>query len=185
MRFCILIFSIPLLFFSCKKQSEILSDFNCKTTAFNNLEEITDIKKTFAVQFPKTWKTKLFYDAVQSSIFTADSTKQLTETLLLDITFINKSINFDAIFKLSQEQKSLSKNLIQTRSKEIKLLNTPSYYTVSKGKKRTFTYQVCNLFIKLNKNNFILAKTEIYGDSLVQERMCEAFSLIEKIKITQ
>ncbi|ARV05606.1 hypothetical protein BTO04_02335 [Polaribacter sp. SA4-10] len=185
MRFSILIFIAPLLFFSCKQQSEISSDFNCTTTAFNNLEEIVDVKKTFSVKFPKTWKTKLFYDAAQSSIFTADSAKQLTETLLLDITYINKSINFDNVFKLKQEQESLSKNLIQTTSKEIKLLNSPSYYTVSKGKKRTFTYQVCNVFIKLNKNNFILAKTDIYGDSLVQERMCEAFSLIEKIKITQ
>ncbi len=185
MRFNILVFIASLLFFSCNKQSKLTLDFNCNKTQFNNLEEITDVKNTFSVQFPKTWKTKLFYDAIQSSIFTADSTKQLTETVLLDITFIEKNVNFDDTFKLNQEQEHLSKSLIQTASKEIKLLNKPAYYSIAKGKKGNFKYQVCNTFIKLNKTNFILAKTEIYGDSLVQQRLCEAFSLIEKIKIIQ
>jgi hypothetical protein len=111
-------------------------NFNCKKTNIHNLEVINDVKNIFSVEFPKNWKTNLFFDENQSSIFTADTTKQLTETVLLDISFINKEINFNDSFKLQQEQESLSKNLIQTTSKEIKLLNKPTYYTISKGKKR-------------------------------------------------
>ena len=66
-----------------------------------------DVKKTFSVAYPKNWKTNLYFDETQSSIFTADTTKQLTETVLLDITFINKEINFNDSFKLQQEQESL------------------------------------------------------------------------------
>ena len=142
-----------------------------------------DVKNLFSMEIPKTWKTNLYYDTSQSSIYTADTTKQLTETLLLDITNISKKINFSTSFKLKQEQENLSKSLIQIKSKETTIFNKPSYYTISKGQKNGFKYQICHLFIKTNAQNFILAKAEIYGDSLVNERLCNAFTLIEKIKI--
>lgn len=183
MKKLLYVFIVSLLFFSCQKSSEISQAFHCESVTFNNLEKITDVKNLFSVKYPKTWKTNLYYDDVQSSIYTADTTKQLTETILLDVTFINKKINFNDDFKLLQEKESLSKNLIQTTSKNLILFDKPSYYTVSKGKKGKFAYQVYNTFIKVNNQNFILAKTEIYGDSLVDERVCNAISLIEKINI--
>jgi hypothetical protein len=174
-----------LLFISCSQQSKISKRFNCKTTSFKNLEQVIDVKNLFSINIPKTWKTNLYYDDLQSSIYTADTTKQLTESLLLDVTFINKNINFDASFKLKQEQENLSKNLIKTASEETVLLDKPSYFSISKGKKGKFEYQVCHIFIKINKQNFILAKAEVYGDSLVNKRLCNAFALIEQIKTIQ
>ena len=185
MKYFLVSFIALLLLFSCKKQSEISKSFKCNSTEIINLEEVTAVKNLFTVQLPKTWKINLFFDEVQSSIYTADTTKQLTETILLDITFINNTINFDAIFKLKQEKESFAKNLIQTESKEITLLNKPSYYKISKGKKSNYSYKICQAFIKINEENFMLAKIEIYGDSLVNERMCTGISLIEKIKIHQ
>ncbi|MCL7762807.1 hypothetical protein MPF19_05215 [Polaribacter sp. Z014] len=173
------------LFISCSHPSEIRKNFNCKPYSFKNLEEVKDVKNLFSIEIPKTWKTNLYYDDLQSSIYTADTIKQLTESLLLDVTFINKSINFDTSFKLEQEQENLSKRLIKIKSEETTFLEKPSYYTVSKGKKGKFEYQVCHLFIKINEQNFILAKAEVYGDSLVNNRLCKAFTLIEKIKYIQ
>ncbi|WP_405566854.1 hypothetical protein [Polaribacter sp. Asnod6-C07] len=177
------LFLASLLLFSCQKKSEISKDFNCETLAFNNLETVNDVKDLFSLDIPKNWKTNLYQDEVQSSIFTADTTKQLTETVLLDVTFIQNKINFDDTFLLQQEQENLAKGLIKTKSKQILLLEKPSLYMVFKGKKGKFNYQVCNTFIKVNESNFVLAKTEIYGDSLVNNRFCEAFSLIENIKL--
>ena len=173
------------LFFSCHKQSDLNKDFNCDITKFNNVEIVGDMKKLFSIEIPKHWKTNLYQDEVQSSIFTADTTKQLKETILLDITFVEKKINFDEAFLLQQEQKYLSKNLIKIKSKRLKNSEKPTLYMVYKGKKGNFNYQICNTFIKINTSNFILAKTEVYGDSLVNQRLCKAFSLIEKIKLLQ
>jgi len=184
-KLLILIVPAFLLFFSCTHQSKIREEFNCKTAHFKNVEEVKDVKNLFSIEIPKTWNTNLFYDDLQSSIYTADTTKQLTESLLLDVTFINKSINFDTSFKLKQEQENLSKRLIKIASEETILLEKPSYYVISKGKKGKFEYQVCHFFIKTNEQNFILAKAEIYGDSLVNDRLCNAFALIEKIKLIQ
>jgi hypothetical protein len=185
MKYFLVSFLASLLLFSCKKQSEISKSFKCNSKEINNLEAVTAVKNLFTVQLPKTWKTNLFFDEVQSSIYSADTTKQLTETVLLDITFINNTINFNALFKLKQEKESFAKNLLQTESKEITLLNKPSCYTVSKGKKGSYSYKKCEVFIKINEENFMLAKVEIYGDSLVNERMCTGILLIEKIKIHQ
>lgn len=171
------------LFFSCQNKSEINQEFNCKTDLFNNLEVIGDMKSLFSVEIPKNWKTNLYHDEVQSSIFTADTTKQLTETVLLDVTFIQNKINFDDEFILQQEQEHLSKNLVKIKSKAFQLLDKPSFYMLFRGKKGKFKYQVCNTFIKVNESNFILAKSEIYGDSLVNSRLCKSFTLIDKIKL--
>jgi hypothetical protein len=182
MKKFIVLIGASLLFLSCSQQSEISSYFNCKTSSFKDLEEVKDVKNLFSIQIPKTWKTNLYYDAIQSSIYTADTTKQLTETLLLDITFINKNIKFDTAFKLKQEQKNLTKKLIKIESKETSIINKPAYFTISKGKKGSYDYQVCHFFIKMNEQNFILAKAEVYGDSLVNTRFCKAFNFIENIK---
>ena len=179
----LLLIGASLLFSSCSHQSKVSKDFNCKASSFNNLKEVKDFKNLFSIELPRTWKTNLFYDDIQSSIYTADTTKQLTETLLLDVTFINESIKFDAAFKLKQEQENLSEKLIKIKSEEILIINKPTYYTYSKGKKGSYNYQVCHFFIKINEQNFILAKAEVYGDSLVNNRLCKAFAFIENIKI--
>ena len=180
----IILIVASLLFISCSHQpSEISKEFKCKSLANKNLEEVVDVKNLFSIQVPRTWKTNLFYDNIQSSIYTADTTKQLTETLLLDITIINKNIKFDNAFKLRNEQINLTKNLVKVKSKETSIINKTAYFSISKGKKGIYNYQVCDFFIKVNEQNFILAKAEVYGDSLVNKRFCKAFNFIEKIKI--
>lgn len=178
-----ILFMASLLLFSCTKQSEISEDFNCEKSVYSNLEYVDDIKNQFSLELPKNWKINLYQDEAQSSIFAADTTKQLTETVLIDVTFIKNKITFNDVFMLQQEQENLAKGLIKIKSKEITLLEKPSFYSIYKGKKGAYPYQTCHTFIQVNAQNFILAKTEIYGDSLVNERLCTSFSLIENIKI--
>jgi hypothetical protein len=179
------IFLALLLLFSCNETSEIREHFNCETPTFHTLEKVDDLKNLFSIDIPKDWKINLYQDEIQSSIFTADTTKNLTETVLLDVTFINKKIDFDLLFLLEQEQENLAKNLIKIKSKEFIFHKKPSIYIIYKGKKGEFPYQICNTFIKVNEENFILAKTEVYGDSLVHKRFCKAFTFVENIKIKE
>lgn len=185
MKNLFLLLFFTLLLFSCNNQPEISKDFNCLNSTLKNLEKVEDVKNLFSINLPQIWKINLYQDEFQSSIFAADTTKQLTETILLDVTFIKNKINFDDAFLLKQEQENLAKSLIKTKHKKITLLKKPSIYITYKGKKGKFIYQTCHVFIKINEENFILAKTEIYGDSLVNQRFCNAFSLINNIKIHQ
>ena len=178
-----IIFLSALLFFSCTDTSEISNDFNCSKSDFINLEIVDDVKNLFSLRLPANWEINLYQDEVQSSIFAADNSKQLTEAILLDVTFINNKINFDDAFLLQQEQENLARNLIKTKSKKITLLEKPSIYIVYKGKKGKFNYQTSHIFIKIDEKNIIFAKTEVYGDSLINQRFCNSLSFIENIKI--
>jgi hypothetical protein len=180
---CIVIISA--LFFSCNQQSILKEDFNCKESFFPNLEEIKDSNGNFSLQVPSNWKTNLYTDAIQSSIYGADTTKQLTRAILLDVSYISNAIEINELFKLQVENENLSNKLIQKKEKQLNFLNKPSYYVLSVGKKRTYNYKSLQLFITVNKEKTMLIKAEIYGDSLVNERICKAITLIEKIKIHQ
>ena len=71
--FCILFITC----ISCQKKSVLETGFSCDSSFHYELEEVVDVKKKFSVQLPKKWKTNLYYAALQSSIYTGDTTKQL------------------------------------------------------------------------------------------------------------
>lgn len=173
-----------LCFISCAKPSPLQQQYQCDTDGFSApTEEVQDMKKLFTATLPKNWKTNLFYDAVQSSIYTADTTKQLTQTTILDITFVHQSITFDESFIQNLQQKNTTDALTKVTATPIKVLEKEAFLAHAKGEKSGYPYETVDLFIKVNDNNFIQAKTEVYGDSLVTSRICNALNLIEQIKI--
>jgi hypothetical protein len=171
------------LFFSCHQPSVLKEDFNCKESFFPSLEEIKDSNGNFSLQVPSNWKINRYTDAMQSSIYGADTSKQLTKAILLDVSYISSATEINELFKLKVESENLINKRIQKKTKELNFLNKPSYYVISIGKKGPYSYKSLQLFITTNKEKTMLIKAEIYGDSLVHERICKAITLIEKIKI--
>jgi hypothetical protein len=165
---------------SCSYKSQISKDLDCTPEAYSNLEIIKDYKEKFSVQFPDNWKTNLYYDNNQSSIYSADTTKQLTETFLVDITQVSTKLELDSEFIQKFKTNLLNNQLIESTSYETMFQGKETYFSRALGKKNNYDYQICNLFIKTSENNYIHAKAEVYGDSLVNERICNAMSLIEK-----
>lgn len=181
MKYFILSFAFIILLSSCNS-NQISEDFNCETNSFSNLEPITDFKKTFSFKIPKKWKTNLYYDDAVSSIYTADTTISLTKTILIDASFIKNSVEIDTIFiqKVKTDNNKLA--LKQVKENKVTFLNNDTYYNLAKGKKGKFQYHVLNVFSKVN-TGFLHLKTEIYGDSLVNERICKAVKLINNIQL--
>tara|TARA_B100000795_G_scaffold266405_1_gene249541 strand:+ start:466 stop:1017 length:552 start_codon:yes stop_codon:yes gene_type:complete len=167
--------------FSCATKNELSKEFNCDSDSFSNLEKIEDVKKLFSIHFPDSWKTNLYYDNNQSSIFSADTTKQLTETMLIDITHISNQLLFDTSFTEKFKSSLLQEKLVEITSGLLIFKEKNTYYSIAIGKKRTFEYKIYNLFIKLDENNYIHSKIEVYGDSLVDQRICTGINLLEKI----
>lgn len=172
-----------LLLFSCQQKTDLQKACNCKEAFFQNLEETTGANGYFSVKLPKTWKVNLYTDNYQSSIYAADTIQELTSSILLDINYMKNNININDIFKLKIEQDNLANNLIQKKGQEITFLNKPSYFTIAFGKKEKFKYQQLQVFSKIDNKNSLLATALIYGDSLVDKRICKAISLLEKIKL--
>ena len=73
-------------------------------------------------------------------------------------------------------------NLKEITSKQLKYLNNDCFYNYVEGTKGKYNYHLLNVFTKADLG-FMHIKTEIYGDSLVDERLCKAIKLIDKIRM--
>ena len=169
-------------FISCADRSQISKDLDCDPESYDNIEIVEDVDKKFTIPLPKTWKTNLYFDKNQTSIYSADTTKNLTDTYTVDVTYIYNELKLDEKFFQRFKSDLQRKQLVETTSYDLKFQEKDAYYSRSLGKRGQFDYQICNLFIKVNSGNYIHAKAEVYGDSLVNERLCNAFSLIEKLE---
>lgn len=179
-RIALIIFSGLLL--ACGSESKISEDLDCKPESYSNLETIEDFKNLYSVQYPDNWKTNLYYDFKQSSIFTADTTKQLTETMLFDITHVSNKLVLNDDFIMKFKSSLVAEQLVEAASYKFQFNDKEAYFSRAIGKKRGFDYQVLNIFIKINPENYMNAIIRVYGDSLVNQRLCNGISLLEKIE---
>lgn len=175
------LFILCLLMIAACKQSKFSKELGCENVSVDNLEVVEDVYKRFSVTIPKTWKTNLYYDTNQSSIFTADTTKQLTETYIIDVTRMSMPISFNEDF-LNRYKKNITENkLVVNSSYETTFLEKEAFYSRVIGKKRGFPFEQISIYVKLNGREHLYVKAEVYGDSLVNERLCKAMYLLEKI----
>ena len=122
-----------------------------------------------------------FFGTVHPQVdFTADTTKQLKETMLLDITHISSELVFDSNFIRKFNSNLKQQQLTEISSNQILFRDKPTFYSEAKGFKNKFKYSVLNLFIKLNEKNYIHSTIEVYGDSLRRKRICKGINLLEK-----
>ena len=175
---------ITLFLLASCNSSALKNEFKCESISnYSNLEKTKDVRKLFTVSLPNHWKTNLYYDNSQTSIYSADTTKSLTNTTLIDVTYIHEQIELNNIFQQKIIQENASQKFKNVSSKMVSFLKKPSYLNLSKGKKGTYSYQILNLFSKVNSDNFLHTKIEVYGDSLINERFCKAIDLVEKIDL--
>lgn len=170
--------------FSCKKKSELLEVFICNSSSFSNLEVVEDVQHNFEMEIPNHWKTNLYFDQQQSAIIAADTTKNLTETVMIDVTAIKGKLKFDTTFFKHFKSNLQQQKLIETSSNKITFLEKPTYYSRAINNSGKYPLETLHLFIQTTSNNYLHATAKVYGDSLVNKRLCSAISLFEKIKIT-
>lgn len=167
---------------SCKKQSNLQKDFICKTISFSKTKEILDFKKQFSISTPNNWKTNLYYDNTQTQIYTADTTKQLSDTYILDIAFNSGELILDESFKnkiiedLKEEQLQNLKFKFDTFKKKSCL------WFVSKGMKKKLDYYYFQMFVLNSPTDYYEITTKIYGNELLDERLCESIAIISEMK---
>lgn len=180
-------FSAVFVFFlliSCNSLPNLNEEFNCKAVnSYDNLKTHNDVRKMFSTQLPKNWKVNLYYDNAKTSVYAADTTVSLTKTTLIDVTLVHKTVFIDNTFKQKITDDNKKMQLSEVKTNTINLLKRPSYYSYAKGKKNNYTYHILNTFTKVNSENFLHIKTEVYGDSLVDKRICKAIKLIDKIQL--
>lgn len=170
---------------SCKK-NEFKQSFQCKSNvSFSNTKTYQDVLKHFKIDLPKSWKTNLYYDEYQSELYSADTTKLLSESYIIDISWHQGELYFNVDF-----EKKINDNLAKEKLEIInsgygKFKNLPMYYVYSKGVNLKYDYHFAQVYVKYKPDEYYLFTTKFYGDKFINERLCTSFSLFEKIRFNK
>lgn len=168
---------------SCSKRTSLADELAChKFQSLGTTEIKQDFNKNFEIEIPINWKYKGYFDDYQSSIFAADTIKQLTETYILDVAYKSGEINIGASF-LVQLNKNNPFEVLKSNTEKFK--DYTSYWQVSKGEKNGYPYHLFNLFVEVSKQGYIEVKSEFYGSDLVDERLCESLEIINTLEILE
>lgn len=173
------------IFSSCSKQTSLQKEFICETQSFTNTETVNDFKNKFSVTIPKHWKTQLYFDNLQSQIFTADTTKNFTNTYQINFEYNSGDLKVNEEFKTKIITDLKTNNLQLLKSKQDNFKEKPSFWTVSKGKKSNYDFYYFEMFVKSSKINYIKVTSEIYGNKNIDERFCESIAIIEQMELLE
>ncbi len=183
LRVHILFLVLLTLLVSCKKDPEVAALFDCDRSNFQANELVQDATASFSIKLPKHWKTNLYVDNAVSSIFAGDTTKQLTETVLVDFTKLKHKQLLDSSFTatvtraLQEEGFRISKtghSLFKTKN---------SFYAYATGVKKNYPYAIFTQYIQLDQQLIFHCNIEVYGEEQRVERLCKALALTTALKV--
>ena len=174
---------IALSITSCSKPSDLQLDFNCKTQHFTNTEKVDDVQNKFAITVPKHWKTSLFFNNYQTQIQTADTVKKFSETYILITALNNGDLQVNEAFKDKKIKQYEEDAFENAKYKFVTFKGKPSIWFLAKGRKLNKTYHYFQLFIKNSPTDYFEFTTEIYGDNLIDERLCESIALMGEFEV--
>lgn len=167
---------------SCEK-NELRETFDCNTYGFANLKTHTDILKHFKIELPSDWKTSFYYNEYASDIYSADTTKQLTETFIVDASWKQGELHLTDDFVKKIDTLNMQDSLVTTVSQFAKIKNKLSYINVAKGEQSGHPYQHLQIFIKLGVDDYLTLSSKIYGEKLAKERLCKSIDLFNRIEL--
>lgn len=171
-----------IVFISCEKNN-LSKEFNCRNnTEYSDLKQYRDVLKKFKIDLPTDWKTNLYYDDFSSEIFSADTTKSLTNSFIVEISWRQGELVLDDNFSKSlSDSLQLKENLKTVKSGSIEFKENPGYWNLSKGRQSGYTYNFLQLYVKTELDEYVMLTTKIYGDQYIDNRLCESITLLDEI----
>lgn len=185
MRYFVGFLSLTFMLSSCFNSSKLEKEFNCKSSKHLSTETVEDIFESYSVLIPKKWKSSLYYDNLQSEIFTADTTRVLEDTFLMEFSMINGKMSVNETFKNKVIEKAKANGLVMIKDNFIDYNEHKGYYHYGKGIQNNLAIHVFQYYIKIDDEKYFMTKTEIYGNDKVKERLCASFNLINSITFNQ
>lgn len=174
---------VLLLFLSACQTSEFEREFECDTpTSFTQTKTYKDVLKHFEIDIPKSWKTELYYDEYQSSLSTADTTKALRQTFLLDIAWHQGELVLNKEFEVRVAQNATRNlKLVPVKSGFGEYLGHPAYYHIATGRSEDLSWHYLEIYVQHEVDEYFTFTSKIYGNEFVSERICSSFSVFNEI----
>ncbi len=164
---------------SCGKKTILETTFDCSHATFSDVKEVKDVKNNFKIGIPSDWKINKYFDEYESSVFVADTLKQLTDTFIIDVSYKlgELKLNQEFVAKVNADS-----TLSIIHSEFENMFDKPAFWYVSNGKKNNYEYHTLSIYIKTSLDTYMQISTEIYGSENVEKRLCKAINIIKTIE---
>ena len=175
-------FSFALLLASCQQASLQKALFeSCKSTRQEQAQKnIKDPHKHFEISIPSNWKKEFFIDSSSTRFYCADTTKELTETYIIEIGNYTKNTTLDTLFVKTIEGEVLQKeNGEVLQSKHVRLGEKKGYSIHSKYKRLGFDFQTVQSYFPNTNGSLYLLKVEAYGTENSEARLCAGMAFLD------
>jgi len=182
MKYLILSICATLMLISCQN-SKFEKEFECETPiSYTQTKTFKDVLKHFEIDVPSNWKSELYYDEYQSALYTADTTKALRETYILDIAWHQGELVLNKEFEVRVAQNaSRNLKLVPVRSGFGEYLGHPAYYHIATGKSEDLSWHYLEIYVQHKVDEYYTFTSKIYGNEFVSERICASFSVFNEI----
>jgi hypothetical protein len=169
----------------CTKPTKLEQKLNCFSSVSYKFNTTKDFNNNFSINIPTNWKTNLYYDNLTSEIYTADTLKELTKSFIIGISFLKGNLKFNNEFLARSDSIFKIKKLKIIYSIKEKFTNKPAYWYLVSGEKNGLLYHQLNITFKNSEFSYINATVDIYGEQLVNDRICHAISILKSIQLLQ
>ena len=182
MKYLIPSICVTLMLISCQN-SKFEKEFECETPiSYTQTKTFKDVLKHFEIDVPSNWKSELYYDEYQSALYTADTTKALRETYILDIAWHQGELVLNKEFEVRVAQNaSRNLKLVPVRSGFGEYLGHPAYYHIATGKSEDLSWHYLEIYVQHKVDEYYTFTSKIYGNEFVSERICASFSVFNEI----
>ena len=182
MKYIVSILLTSLLLISCQN-SKFEREFDCNTPSeYTRTKTFKDVLGHFEIEIPKSWKTELYYDEYKSALYSADTTKQLRETYIIDITWHQGELVLNKDFEVKVAENATNNlRMIPVKSGFGDYLGHPAYYHISTGKSDDLSWNYLEIYVQHKIDEYYILTAKIYGSEFVNERICSSFSLFNKL----
>ncbi len=175
-----------LVFFvsSCQKKATLNNVLKINNSLqFTHDKTIRDVKNNFEITIGKHWKRELYYDAAQSRIYAADTTRNFSSSFIIDVTCFTGKIILDDTFtdKLSNDITKFPKNYIINKG-SLELQNKPAYCVYSFEKlSQTAIYNI-ECYLPDGERYYVL-KSTINGSEHLSKNVSETIKIFNSLNI--
>ncbi len=182
MKYIFVLTLLTLFLTSCQK-SKFEREFECETpSSYTQTKTFKDVLGHFEIDVPSSWKTELYYDEYQSALYSADTTKTLRETFILDVSWRQGELVLNKDFEVKVAQNATRNlRLIPVKSGFGEYLGNPAYYHIATGKSDDLSWHYLEVYVQHKVDEYYVFTAKIYGNEFVSERICSSFSIFGNI----
>ncbi|MGY5351241.1 hypothetical protein ACXGQW_01495 [Wenyingzhuangia sp. IMCC45533] len=173
---------LSLCLLSCKKKQDLSTLLGVdKKIEFDHAKVIRDVKNNYEIKIGDHWKRELYFDDYQSRIYAADTTRNYSNSFIIDVTRFKGKIILEDAFRneLKSKIEKKARNYIISEGYS-KYKDLPAYYIFSFKKQSEQEIYTLDYYIA-EEDSYYLLKSTINTSKNLSNSLSESLAIFNSI----